>query len=295
MIDATLCTVILHIHMSTRLFLDSGDPEKTRALLKKEVLLAGQTTNPSLVAKNPEVHERVEADDLFTKAEINDLYREIVTEISELVDESVSIEVYADFNTRAEEMLEQAREMNQWIPNAHVKLPTIHEGLRAAEVLAAEGVRLNLTLCFTQQQAAAVYAATRGAPRGNVFVSPFIGRYDDTGQNGLDIVRNIQQMYAEGDGHVEVLAASIRNQEHLKACYHLGVDIITAPWRVLDSWANDGFPMPEEFYAYPTTGLETIPYEDVSLEEEWQYYNLDHQLVHQGVDKFVADWKKLLK
>ena len=85
-----------------------------------------------------------------------------------------------------------------WIPNAHVKFPTSAEGLKAAEKAIGLGLRVNMTLCFSQAQAAAVYAATRGARKGQVFVSPFIGRLDDRGENGMDLIANILRMYAKG-------------------------------------------------------------------------------------------------
>ncbi len=98
--------------------------------------------------------------------------------------------------------------MFSWIPNAHVKFPTSREGLEAAGRAVKEGLRVNMTLCFTQEQAAAVYSATAGAKKGDVFISPFIGRLDDRGENGMDLIENIQKMYGTGDGHVEVLTAS---------------------------------------------------------------------------------------
>src|SRR3989344_4842731 len=102
----------------------------------------------------------------------------------------------------------QGKEMFSWIPNAHVKYPTTKAGLEAAHRSIQEGMRVNMTLVFTQEQAAAVYAATKGAKRGDVFVSPFIGRLDDRGENGMDLIKNIIKMYRGGDGHVLILGAS---------------------------------------------------------------------------------------
>ena len=123
----------------------------------------------------------------------------------------VSIEVFADFDTTAENMLAQGREMFSWIPNAYVKYPCTKEGLHAAQASVREGIRVNMTLCFSQEQAGAVYAATKGSKQP-VYVSPFLGRLDDRGENGMDLVRNIKKMYEPGDGHVLVLAASIRGR-----------------------------------------------------------------------------------
>ena len=133
--------------------------------------------------------------------------------ISPLVgDAGVSIEVFADLGTSAEEMLAQGEEMFSWIPNAYVKYPCTHEGLRAAQMSVQKSIRVNMTLCFSQEQAAAVYAATKGS-KEPVYVSPFVGRLDDRGEDGMDLVRNIKKMYERSDGHVHVLAASIRSRQ----------------------------------------------------------------------------------
>jgi transaldolase len=116
----------------------------------------------------------------------------------------VSIEVFSDLDTRAEQMLAQGEDMFSWIPNAYVKYPCTHEGLRAARMSVERGIRINITLCFSQEQAAGVYAATQ-ASKAPVYVSPFVGRLDDRGENGMDVVKNIQRMYEAGDGHVYVL------------------------------------------------------------------------------------------
>src|SRR5262249_27404164 len=111
----------------------------------------------------------------------------------------------------------QIRDMFSWIPNAYVKYPCTSEGLKAAERSVREGIRVNLTLCFSQEQAAAVYVATRGT-HAPAYVSPFISRLDDIGQNGMDFVTNIKRMFARS-GHVWVLAASIRSLAHLLCCF----------------------------------------------------------------------------
>jgi transaldolase len=114
--------------------------------------------------------------------EEKDEYKKIVQAISPLVgDAGVSVEVFADMDTTAEEMLAQGEEMFWWIPNAYVKYPCTREGLRAAEMSVQTEIRVNMTLCFSQDQAAAVYAATIGSTEP-VYVSPFIGRLDDCGQ-----------------------------------------------------------------------------------------------------------------
>src|SRR6266404_3249004 len=186
----------------TKILVDGGDPEETLRIKSLIGFVDGQTTNPSLIARNPEIQQLLASGHRLSTQEEKDEYKKIVQSISPLVgDAGVSIEVFADLNMTAEEMLAQGQEMFSWIPNAYVKYPCTHEGLRAAHVSVERGIRVNMTLCFSQDQAAAVYTATRGT-KEPVYVSPFIGRLDDRGDNGMALVKNIKQMYAGSDGHV---------------------------------------------------------------------------------------------
>lgn len=224
----------------------------------------------------------------LTQAEESAEYRKIVQEIAPLVgDAGVSIEVFADMNSTADRMIQQGRELFTWIPNAYVKYPCTSEGLKAAERSVADGIRVNMTLCFSQQQAAAVYAATRGA-HSPVYVSPFVGRLDDIGQNGVDLLQNIKQMYAAGDGHVLVLAASIRNLQHLLYCFQLRVDLVTVPATILEQWTNDGRPIPDDKFEYRPLGAR-IPYEKIDLTKPWESFDVQHDLTTKGIAKFVAE------
>lgn len=282
--------------LKTKIFLDSGDPAETKAAIKLLGFLDGQTTNPTLVSKNPYAKKRFEKGDKFSEAEILDFYKQVVTEISGLIpDGSVSIEVYAERNTPADNLLTQGRSMYAWLPNAHIKYPTTAAGLDAAERSLAEGMRVNLTLCFTQSQAAAVYAATQGAKKGNVFVSPFVGRLDDIGLNGMDLIGNCMRMFKDSDGHVEVLAASIRTQEHFMQSLALGADIITAPFKVLEAWGKAGMPLPGKDFHYDTDSLKEIPYKELDLTQPWQSFDIHHELTDKGIDRFSADWNALIR
>jgi transaldolase len=182
--------------------------------------------------------------------------------------------------------------MYSWISNAYVKYPCTAEGLRAAQKSVSEGLRVNLTLCFSQQQAAAVYAATKGT-RAPAYVSTFVGRLDDIGQNGMDLIKNVKQMFAHGDGHVKVLAASIRNLEQLLCCFWLDVDLVTVPAKVLTLWAEKGLPMPEANFQYRSSA-KPIPYEELDLSQQWESFDIEHELTTRGLEKFVADYRKSL-
>jgi transaldolase len=284
----------------TKILVDGGDPDETSRVKKLLGFVDGQTTNPSLVAKNPEIQQRIAGGHTLSSQEENDAYRKIVQTISPLVgDAGVSIEVFADLDTRAEEMLAQGKEMFTWIPNAYIKYPCTHEGLRAAEMSVREGMRVNMTLCFSQEQAAAVYAATKGS-KAPVYVSPFVGRLDDRGENGIDLVKNINAMYRNGDGHVHVLAASIRNLDHLLASFALSSELVTVPAKMLEKWASSNFPLPERDFSYKGASesgepLRPIPYKQLDLNSGWQSFDIAHELTTKGIQKFVADYRSTLK
>ena len=283
-------------NIKTRIFLDGGDPEETRKVISLLGFLDGQTTNPTLISKNPEARKRLEGGEKFSEKQILGFYRQVVQEISGLLPKgSISIEVNADHSTIAEQMLRQARDMFSWIPNAHVKFPSAREGLKASQQALREKMRVNMTLCFSQEQAAAVYAATLGARKGGVFVSPFIGRLDDRGENGMDLISNILQMYRKGDGHVEVLTASVRKLDHILCAIKLGSDIITAPFHVLKEWGEKQLPLPREDYSYDPGQLRPIPYQEIDLGKSWQDYDIHHALTNTGMERFSADWNALIK
>jgi len=282
--------------LQAKIFVDSGDSNETRELLSLLGFLDGQTTNPTLISKNPEAKERLERGEKFTKEEIFGFYKQLVQEISSSIPQgSISIEVYADKNTTTEQMLEQGKEMYTWIPNAHVKYPTTIEGLKAAEQAVQEGMRVNMTLCFSQEQAAAVYAATAGAKKGQVFVSPFIGRLDDRGENGMNLIENIIRMYQKGDGHVAVLTASVRNLNHLLYAISLGSDIATAPFKVLKEWGEKGLPLPNEKFTYNAGNLKPIPYKELDVNKDWFAFDISHELTAAGIERFAFDWNSLVR
>ncbi len=282
--------------LQTRIFLDGGDPEETKEIKKLLGFLDGQTTNPTLISKNPVARELITRGKKFTEEEIMNFYKDVVKEVSVLVPQgSISVEVYSDHSTTAGQMLDQGKEMFSWIPNAHIKFPSSREGLKAAEQAVKDSLRVNITLCFTQEQAAAVFAATLGAKKGDVFISPFIGRLDDREQNGMDLIANIIKMYKSSDGHVEVLTASVRNLDHLQYALNLGSDIITVPFKILKEWSDKGLTIPGNDYVYNSRNLKAIPYKDISLTKKWHDYDITHDLTDKGMKRFSEDWNELIK
>jgi len=284
----------------TKILVDGGDPDETLSVKKLLGFVDGQTTNPSLIAKNPEIQQRIASGHSLTSKEEKDEYRKIVQAISPLVgDAGVSIEVFADLDTTAEDMLAQGKDMFSWVPNAYIKYPCTREGLRAAQMSVPHQIRVNLTLCFSQEQAAAVYAATKGS-KDPVYVSPFVGRLDDRGENGIDLVKNIKAMYRNGDGHVHVLAASIRHLDHLLTSFALDAELVTVPATVIEKWAATNFPMPDQNFTYKAVAangqpLKLIPYKELDLNLPWQSFDIAHELTTKGIQKFVADYRSTLK
>lgn len=274
------------------IFLDGADPiesEKAKELLG---FLDGQTTNPTLLAKNPELQNGISKGGKISEKELYSFYKKVIAEIGKLTSGPISAEVYADHQTSAEEMAAQGREMADWGGNIYIKLPIIKEGLKAAKILTDEGIGVNMTLCFSQEQAAAIYSVTRGT-KSPVFVSPFLGRLDDRGENGAQLIENIVRMFQEGDGHVLTLAASCRSLNHLLFCLKTNCPLITVPMKIIEEWAQNNFSVPDENFEY-TPDLKPIEYKNINLNQDWESYDISHDLTKIGVDRFCADWKNLI-
>jgi len=304
----------------SKIFIDGGDPEETReadTILKKagHVGVEGQTTNPTLIIKNVKLKMKNEERIPHGKAVAE--YRRIVTEMARETKGPISIQVLGGADMTVEDMLHQARDRATWIPNAVVKFPCTKNGLAATEIFCQEGP-VNITLTFSQEQAAAVYVATK-AHNYDVFVSPFVGRLDTRGEKGMDVVANILEMYRKfGDGsasthgeldsinrgestrggHVKVLTASVRTIEHVMFALWLKSDVISIPLKVLKDWAQPSpdsghtpFQTPGEDYFYDAPGLTEIPYREMTLDKEWKEYDITHDLTDHGLAKFWEDWK----
>ena len=273
----------------TKIYLDSGDPAETKIISDQLGFLDGQTTNPSLIVKNPEVQKCKTGEKVCTESDLLGFYKDIVTDMRNQFDQgqSVSIEVYADKDTTAAEMIAQGTEMNSWIPDAHVKLPITAAGLEAAHHFVNKGVNVNMTLCFSVEQALAVHAATRGCAKGQVYVSPFIGRLDDIGESGVDLIENILNVFTGVKSNVEVLAASIRTKDHVIDTMALGCDLLTIPYKVLSLYSKKE--MQELLHAEI---VDRVPAE-ISDDKEWNEYDISHSLTDTGLSKFAQDWRSI--
>jgi transaldolase len=286
------------MQLPSKIYIDGGDPQETKQadeMLKKAGYhgLDGQTTNPSLIAKN---YAAKSGGKKVPLAEAFAAYKDVVTEMSRIIPEGkISIQVIGDPATMtAEDMILQARERNTWIENGIIKLPCSQAGITAVEVFCQEGP-VNITLNFSQEQAAAVYAATKSHTY-DVFISPFVGRLDDKGENGMDVVANTLAMYRTlGDGHVAVIVASVRNMKHMLYALKMKSDIITVPFEVFKAWADGGFTLPGEDFLYDVPGLSEIPYRELPLDNDWKSYDLSHPLTDAGMVKFWDDWKKIVE
>ncbi|RJO62414.1 MAG: fructose-6-phosphate aldolase [Dehalococcoidia bacterium] len=190
-----------------RIFLDTANIEQIRQGVRWGVV-SGVTTNPTLVASEGQKN-----------------YKAVVKKICGIVDGPVSAEVTVE---GIEAMLAQARDIAAWHKNVVVKIPATTEGLEVTSKLAKEGIKVNMTLCFSANQ------ALLGALAGAAFISPFVGRLDDIGQDGMALVRDIMDIYKEYDFDTEVIAASIRHPLHCVAAAQAGADIATVPFKVLE-------------------------------------------------------------
>jgi transaldolase len=211
-----------------KFFVDTADVAEIKELAATG-LLDGVTTNPSLVAK--------------AKRD----FKEIIAEICALVPGPVSAEVAA---TDVEGMLKEGRALARIAKNVTVKVPLTFDGLKACRKLTDDGTMVNVTLCFSANQA--LLAAKAGA----TFISPFVGRLDDAGQDGMELVREIRTVYDNyPDLRTQILAASIRNVTHVKQAAMIGADVATVPPAILRALIH-------------------------------------HPLTDKGLELFLADWKK---
>jgi transaldolase len=191
-----------------KFFLDTANVEEIKKANELGVI-CGVTTNPSLIA-----------------AAGRD-FKEVIAEIASIVDGPISGEVKAT-TTEAEGMIREGREIAEIHPNMVVKIPMTEEGLKAVKVLASEGIKTNVTLIFTANQA--LLAARAGAS----YVSPFVGRLDDISQPGVDLIKLIADIFSIHDIKTEIIAASIRNPIHVTDCALAGANIATVPYSVIE-------------------------------------------------------------
>ncbi len=191
-----------------KFFIDTANVEDIRKANDMGVI-CGVTTNPSLIAK--------EGRD----------FNEVIKEITSIVDGPISGEVKAT-TVDAEGMIAEGREIAKIHPNMVVKIPMTVEGLKATKALAAEGIKTNVTLIFSANQA--LLAARAGA----TYVSPFLGRLDDISTAGIDLIRDIADIFANYGLETEIIAASVRNPIHITDCALAGADIATVPYSVIE-------------------------------------------------------------
>jgi transaldolase len=211
-----------------KFFIDTANLDEIREA-NEMGLIDGVTTNPSLIAKEKDVD-----------------FREHIAKICEIVKGDVSAEVTS---LDTEGMLREGREYAKIAPNVVVKCPLTLDGLKATRTLTNEGTGVNVTLCFSAAQA--ILAAKAGAK----YISPFIGRLDDVGTNGMQLISDIVQIYGNYGFATEVLAASIRHPMHIVDCALVGADVATIPFKVIQQLVK-------------------------------------HPLTDKGLEGFLADWKK---
>lgn len=187
-----------------KFFIDSANIEHIKEIASWGIL-SGVTTNPSLIAK--------EGRD----------FKQVIQQICEIVDGSISAEV---ISTEVENMIEEGKELARWHKNVTIKLPTIPNGLSACRVLSNHNIKVNMTLCFSVNQALLCAAA------GATFVSPFVGRLDDINQNGIELIQEIAEVFHIHGIKTQVLSASVRNPLHVIESARAGAHIATIPYQI---------------------------------------------------------------
>jgi len=213
-----------------RIFLDTANIEQIRQAAKLGII-SGVTTNPSLVSKEKVVD-----------------YEATVREICSIISGPVSVEVVVE---GAQAMIEQAHRIATWAPNVVIKIPATADGLAVTSTLAKDNIKVNFTLCFSLNQ------ALLGALAGAAYVSPFVGRLDDIGSDGMQLVKDIVDLFKNyPDLHTKVIAASIRHPQHCVTAAKVGAHIATVPYDVL-----------MQMIRHPLTDI--------------------------GISRFLADWQRI--
>ena len=202
----------LEVYVIMKFFIDTANVEDIRKANDMGII-CGVTTNPSLIAK--------EGRD----------FNQVIKEIASIVDGPISGEVKAT-TTDAEGMIKEGREIAAIHPNMIVKIPMTTEGLKAVKVLTAEGIKTNVTLIFSANQA--LLAARAGA----TYVSPFLGRLDDISVCGTDLIRDIVEIFEVAGIDTEIIAASVRHPMHVTECALAGADVATVPYKVLEQMTH---------------------------------------------------------
>ena len=213
-----------------KLFLDTANVEHIKEANEMGVI-CGVTTNPSLIAKSGRD------------------FKEVITEITNIVDEPISAEVVS---TEAEGMVKEAGELVKIHKNIVIKIPMTEEGLKATKILSSKGIKTNVTLIFSAAQA--LLAARAGA----TYVSPFLGRLDDIGMDGMELIKEIVEIFEIHDIRTEIIAASIRSPIHVTKAARCGAHIATVPYKVIIQMAK-------------------------------------HPLTDIGIEKFLKDWEAVPK
>lgn len=305
----------------TKFLLDSGDPNEYREIValgkKSGDEIWGSTTNPSLIAKKL-ASKKISQQEAFA------LQKEIVEEILTIVPGAVSAEVYADETTPAQEMIAQGREIATWNNRVVVKLPTTLEGFKARSVLRKEKIPTNNTLVFSQGQIFAICLHEQiiqklYGPTNDLFppfISPFVGRLDDKGENGMQLVENGMQIKWAFDLHLPttklaiwMLAASARRVEHIKRGIEAKTELMTIPAKLMKEWfalsksqkealdpaayAKDLTPIEPETFPNSLKAIETIEGFMQAIESE--KLSINHPLTDAGIAKFTADWKTIIE
>lgn len=213
-----------------KIFIDTANIEEIKAA-NEWGIIDGVTTNPTLVAK--------EGKDFKT----------VINQILSIVDGPISVEV---ISTDAQGMVKEALVMSKWSKNIVIKIPMIPEGLKAVKILNEKGIKTNVTLVFSVNQA--LLAAKAGA----TYVSPFIGRLDDIGHDGMQIIRDLVQVYKEYSFKTEIIVASVRHPLHVVESAKIGAHVATIPFNVIEKMFK-------------------------------------HPLTDNGLEKFLKDWEKVQK
>lgn len=277
------------------IFIERADTYEAREILGLLGFLDGIFLSPHILAKGIATATALDRGDRPGLGEFFDHYRSTIKSMADIIPAGwVIVQLYFDASAKHEDVILQAEAFAKDIPNVLLGLPINMLGLEAAERLVRKKMNICMLFCTTQAQAAAVYAATRGARRGQVFLSCNPGLLEKEGRDGSSLVQNILTLYHGGDGHVAVCASGMRTIEDIMHMITLGPEAISAPAELLKEWFEKGMHMPDEMFARDAQGKKSLPYLELDLTKDWREFDLASDISVLEAQNLVQEWKELL-
>ena len=282
-------------NLSSGIFIEKSDPYEAREALGFLEFLDGIFLSPRILSKDIATAMALSRGGGLALPELFARYRSTIESMAATVPTGWGIaQLYFDPSMKQEDIALQADVFVKDIPNVLLGLPITPQGLEAADQLVRKKMNVCMLFCTTQAQAAAVHAATRGARRGQVFLSCSSGALEKEGRDWSSLLENILASYRSSDGHVAVCASGMRTLQEMMRAITLGPEAISAPLELLKEWFEGGMRMPDETFIYDAQGKKPLPYLELDLSKDWREFDLTSESSALEAQNLAQEWKELL-